>query len=128
MSTEKPRILIADDEGHIRTLIKAVIKMLGFDVVAEASNGQEAVERFKECKPDMTLLDINMPLKTGLDALQEIMAIAPDTCVIMLTSLSDRTSIEQCVNLGASNYIRKDTPIPEMKEMLTDTWKSHLVK
>jgi len=125
MSVEKPRILIADDETHIRTLMKAVLNMMKFEIIAEVSNGQEAVERFKELKPDITLLDINMPLKTGLEALSEIRETAPDACVIMLSSVSDVVSVQQAIESGAANFIRKDTSLTEIKKLIAETWEQY---
>ena len=121
----KLKILIADDEPHIQKLISTVMSSIGNDVVALAKNGSEAVEMFKEKKPDITLLDINMPLKDGMEALEEIKANSPDAFVIMMTSVSDMETVEKCIELGASYYIRKDTPTMEMKEMILDAWNEH---
>ena len=112
------RALLADDEPHIRALVKALLSKIGMDVVAEASNGVEAVDLFKSHQPDILFLDVNMPLKTGDEALKEIMTISPDACVVMLTSVSDMENVERCIELGAANYIRKDTPLDEMKVII----------
>ncbi|PKN75044.1 MAG: response regulator [Deltaproteobacteria bacterium HGW-Deltaproteobacteria-10] len=125
MSAEKPRTVIADDESHIRTLMKTVLKMMNFEVVAEAGNGQQAIDYFKELKPEITLLDVNMPMKTGLEALKEIKEIAPDACVIMLSSVSDMESVQEAIEMGASHFIRKDTPITEIKKIIAETWQNH---
>ena len=122
---KKIRVLIADDEPHILKLIGTVMSSMNNDVVARARNGNEAVEMFKEKKPDITLLDINMPVKDGTAALEEIMADTPDAFVIMMTSVSDMETVEKCIELGASHYIRKDTPIPEMKEMILEAWNEY---
>lgn len=118
----KPRVLIADDELHIRTMVKAVMKTMNAEVVGEAVNGQEAVTLFENVQPDLTLLDINMPVKTGEEALKEIIKKNPNAFVIMLTSLSDLKTVEKCLELGASNFIRKDTPISEIKKIIKETW------
>ena len=125
MSAEKPRTIIADDESHIRTLMKTVLQMMRYEVVAEAGNGQQAVDYFKELNPEITLLDVNMPVKTGLEALKEIKGIAPDACVIMLSSVSDMESVQEAIEMGASHFIRKDTPITEIKKIITETWQQH---
>jgi len=118
----KKRIIIADDEFSVRSMIRMVLKSINGEIVGEAKNGQEAVEQFREKKPDLLLLDINMPVKNGLDALKEIIADFPDAFVIMLTSISDMETVEKCLDLGAINYIIKDTPIPEMKKIIKETW------
>ncbi len=125
MSAEKPRTIIADDESHIRTLMKTILQMMNYEVVAEASNGQQAIDYFKELKPEITLLDVNMPVKTGLDALKEIKEIAPAACVIMLSSVSDLESVQEAIEMGASHFIRKDTQITEIKKMIAETWQQH---
>ena len=68
----KPRVMIADDEVHIRLLIKTVFKTMQTDIAAEARNGQEAVDLFRKEKPDLLMLDINMPIKTEPEALARL--------------------------------------------------------
>jgi len=118
----KPRVLLVDDEMHLRMLMKTVITSMNCDIVGEAKNGAEAVERYKQTKPDLTLLDINMPVKNGEEALREIIEHDPDAFVIMLTSITDMESVETCLSLGAANYIRKDTPLNEIKKFIRETW------
>jgi two-component system chemotaxis response regulator CheY len=125
MNTEKPRVLIADDESHIRSLMKVVLETMRYEVVAQAANGSEAVELYLKLKPDMMLMDINMPVKTGLEALKEIILADSDACVIMLSSVSDMESVQEAVEIGAAHFIRKDTPITEIKKIIAETWQKH---
>lgn len=125
MDTVRPRVLLADDESHIRSLMKAVIKTLGYDVIAEAVNGSEAVDLCVKEKPDLLLMDINMPVKTGIEALKEIVSLCPKTCVIMLSSVSDMESVQEAIEAGATHFIRKDTPIAEMKTIITEAWDDY---
>lgn len=122
--TNRLRAVIADDEKHIRMLFKKVLTKMNCDVVGEASNGLEAVDLFSRERPDLTLLDINMPFMTGEEALKKIMEISPDAFVIILTSVADAKSIETCISLGAADYIRKDTPLKEMVNLITESWRS----
>ncbi|MES1167781.1 MAG: response regulator, partial [Oleiharenicola lentus] len=78
------------------------------------ANGAEAVELYKLHQPDLVLLDVNMPILDGVQALGQIKAFDPDAVVVMLTSLANRQTVEECVRLGAADYIRKDTPRDEM--------------
>lgn len=117
----KKRVILADDEKHIRAMMKAVISSLNCEIVGEAADGHEAVDLYKKEKPDLLLLDVNMPQRSGIDALREIKREFPDALVIMLTSVVDMENIKQCIALGAANYIRKDTPITEMKQIIKDT-------
>jgi len=116
------RVLIADDEAHIRALINQVMVSMKCDVVAEAKNGKEAVEMFDAAKPHLVLLDINMPVMDGKEALKAIKAKNPGVVVIMLTSLSAMDIVKECLEAGAENYIRKDTPLAELKKNIAETW------
>jgi len=117
--------MIADDEAHVRKLIKNVLISMNCEVVGEAANGRDAVEMFKAFKPNILLLDINMPLKSGKEALGEILKRYSNAFVIMMTSLSDKETIEDCIKLGASGFIRKDIEIDEMKEIIRTTWRAY---
>jgi len=122
---KKLRTMIADDEAHVRKLIKNVLISMNCEVVAEAANGRDAVEMFKTFKPNILLLDINMPLKSGKEALGEILKRYSNAFIIMMTSLSDKETIEDCIKLGASGFIRKDIEIDEMKEIIRTTWRAY---
>lgn len=115
-------VVIADDENHIRTLISTLVRTLSFTVVGEAANGVEAVQLVEEKHPEIVLLDINMPQMNGVDSLHRILESFPETCVIMLTSIADIETIEECIEAGAANFIRKDTPLDEMKGLILSTW------
>ena len=118
---ERVKVLIADDENHIRLLMKRVMQKCGLDVVGEARDGQEAVDLFDQLKPDLLLLDINMPRKTGVEALEKIRNTYHNARVIMLTSVSDFDNVQKCISLGAINYIRKDTSLEEIEKIMKKT-------
>jgi two-component system, chemotaxis family, chemotaxis protein CheY len=124
--TARPRVLVAEDEGHCRVLLRAVLNSMNCEVVGEAENGEQVLGLFRELKPHLLLLDINMPLKTGDEVLKDIFGEQPGAFVIMLTSVADLESIENCLELGAANYIRKDTPIAEIKATIRETWQMYL--
>jgi len=113
------KVLLTDDEAHIRKFIGLVLKRLGSPIIIEAANGQEAVALYEKHKPDLVLLDVNMPVMDGVQALSQIMQKDPEALVIMLTSLTNRQTVEQCASLGALDYIRKDLPRDEMIALLT---------
>lgn len=115
------KVLLVDDEPHIRKFISVLIKQLGDTTVIEAGNGQDAIATYQSESPDLVLLDVNMPVLDGLSTLRSLMQIDPDAVVIMLTSLTSRQMIEQAVELGASNYIRKDTKPEEILQALKET-------
>ena len=105
--------LIADDEAHMRTFIKLLLKDIGFETIYLMQNGMDAVEAFLEYKPDVVLLDINMNKMNGIDALAHIRAASPHTKIIMMTAVSARDVVEETRNKGASHYILK-TQSPEI--------------
>ena len=112
-------ILVADDEPHIRKYVGLVLRQLGKPTVIEAVNGQEAVDLFKAHRPDLTLLDINMPVLEGLETLRQIRALDPEAVVVILTSLATRARpwITPPI-LGARLFIRKDAPREELLALL----------
>lgn len=117
--------MIAEDEDHVRKLIKTILLKMNCEIVGEVNNGIDAVEMFKQLKPHMALLDINMPLKSGKEALSEIRRRYPNAFIIMLTSLSDTETVEDCIALGASGFIRKDVSLDEMQNIIKQTWKAY---
>lgn len=120
------RVLIAEDESHSRLLLKAIVTSMNCEVVGEATTGQETIELYRQLKPHMLLLDINMPNKTGDEVLKEIKVEFPRAFVIVVTSVADQESVEKCLELGAANYIRKDTPIAEIKMAIKEAWASYV--
>jgi two-component system chemotaxis response regulator CheY len=122
---KKLRVMVVDDEDHVRKLITTVVKTMNCEIVAEAGNGKQAVELFHRLKPHMLLLDINMPLKSGKEALAEIKKRYPRAFVIMLTSLTDKETVEDCIALGATGFIRKDLPIDDMRDVIKKTWTAY---
>ncbi len=115
--------LIADDEKHIRSYVRLILNRLGVTEVLEASDGREAIEVFKSAKPELVLLDINMPGLTGLEVIPEIMKIDPDAVVVMLTGHASRHLVEGSAREGAVQYIRKDTPQQEISEILSELFE-----
>lgn len=112
------KILLVDDEPHIRKFVALILKKFGDPQVIEASNGQEALRLMRETPPDLILLDVNMPVLDGVQTLGAIMQENPEAIVVMLTSLVNRQTVEECLRLGATGYIRKDTPSVEIRSEL----------
>jgi CheY-like chemotaxis protein len=112
------KVLIVDDEAHVRKFVGLIVKRLGATSILEAENGEQAVELFEAEQPDLTLLDVNMPRMDGVETLRHIMSVRPDALVVMLTSLANRQTVEECSVLGATDYLRKDLPRAEMEAAL----------
>ncbi len=112
------RVLVVEDNKPTRDLLKMFLQGFGATVVAEADNGEEAVRAFDAHKPDLTFLDIEMPVKNGMDALAEIIAIDPAAHVVMVTASSEMNVANRCIDAGAKNYIRKGVAPGVLKLML----------
>ena len=94
-------ILLVDDEPHIRKFVALILKQLGSPVVFEAGNGQEAVAIYQRENPDLVLLDVNMPVLDGIETLKKLKQVDPNCVVIMLTSVANRQTIDEAIELGA---------------------------
>ncbi|MBI5415901.1 MAG: response regulator [Candidatus Omnitrophica bacterium] len=101
------RILIVDDAPIIRLMLKDILTVNGYSVVGEGNDGNEAIEKFKELSPDLVTMDITMPEKDGIRALQEILAIDQNAKVIVITAIDQRDSLMEAIRAGATDYIIK---------------------
>lgn len=99
--------MIADDSDSIRLVLNDILSIGEHEVVSEAIDGDDAVKKFAESKPDLVLLDLAMPKKDGLQVLQEIMDIDPNAKVVLITASEDQKIISQCMEKGALSYIAK---------------------
>lgn len=114
------KVLIVDDESHIRKYVGTILKQLGEPAIIEAADGDEAIRAYEQNRPDLVLLDVNMPFMTGIETLRRLREIDPKPVIVMLTSLTNRQTVEQSLALGADNYIRKDTPREEIARALAE--------
>jgi two-component system chemotaxis response regulator CheY len=126
MEKRKARVLIADDEEHIRSLLGMIMSSLGAEVIAEASDGQMAIDLFRRHMPDMVMLDINMPKIDGIEVLKQIMTIKPKTLVVMLSSLNALEVVKECIDNGAWNYLLKNATADELRIELSQTWQNYM--
>jgi DNA-binding NarL/FixJ family response regulator len=111
------RVLIADDHGVIRDGLGRLIAGLpDMEVVATASDGEEAIDRARAAEPDVILMDLDMPKLDGIEATRRVLAERPTTAVLVLTSFSDRPRILGALEAGASGYLLKDVAADEVAE------------
>jgi len=102
------RVLLADDVANLRVLVRLALELHGpFEVVAEAENGAEAVERAREFGPDLVLLDVSMPVLDGIEALPAVRAAAPDAKVVVLSAFEERRLARTAIAAGAADYVEK---------------------
>ncbi len=122
--TPKIRVFLADDHDVVRRGLQALIESEDdMEVVGMAKNGAEAVQRAAIYQPDVILLDMKMPIKTGLEALVEIMAQRPDSRVMMLTSFSDDATLFAAIKAGALGYLLKDAQGSELVRAIRNTYE-----
>jgi YesN/AraC family two-component response regulator len=114
----KLRVLVIDDELAIRTWLKGLLTSLGCEIAGEAENGREGLELFKKERPDLTLLDLKMPVMSGVEALKFILGEDPDAHIVMLTSETDPTIIKDSMIAGVDFYLPKHKPPDEIKAIL----------
>jgi two-component system chemotaxis response regulator CheY len=112
--------LIVDDEEHVRTYLRLVLRELGIAKTWEAPDGVKGVEMVNAHDPELVLLDLNMPLMTGLEVLEEIQKGRPDLPVIVATSLSSTRSVQDALRLGAIGYVLKQSPKAELVAAIRD--------
>jgi two-component system invasion response regulator UvrY len=102
-------VLIVDDQAPFRSAARAVVRrMAGFDVVGEATNGEEAVARAAELRPALVLMDINMPGINGVEATRRILATEPDTVVVLCSTYNPQDLPPDVPSSGARAYINKE--------------------
>lgn len=116
--------LIIDDDQHMRVFLRTLLKLAGVDKVWEAGTGPEGLEAFFQHKPMVTLLDLSMPGRTGLEILALIMKTNPGAVVIVCTSINEHNIVLECERLGASGFLLKS----RKKEDLLDALKGFLKK
>lgn len=112
------RALIIDDQHMMRSIYTKLLKDLSVAQVDTAICGSEGLKKYYSDRPDVVLLDIRMPGIDGLEVLKQIRQIDSDANVIMLTSVSDKSTVIQCLRGGAKNYILKTDEAADVKERL----------
>ncbi len=121
----KPRIIIVDDHPLFRIGLGYALKSLGFDVIAEASDGLEGVRRVTELKPDAVLLDAKMPQMDGLEACRLMMNALPNTRIIMLTTFSEPALVQAARDAGAAGFVSKETEAERLSVLLGKMLADH---
>jgi DNA-binding NarL/FixJ family response regulator len=115
------RTLLADDVFDLRFMVKLALERSGrFEVVAEAENGQEAIEMTREHKPDLVLLDISMPVLDGLEALPQVLEVCDACRVVMLSGFESARIGSTALDLGAAAYLEKGISPGELVSALLE--------
>lgn len=101
------RVLVVDDGAFMRLLIKQMLVKRGYEIVGEAENGKEAVEKYEELRPDLVTLDITMPVMDGIMALKEIMALNSNAKVVMVSAMGQEVYVKEAIRCGAKSFVVK---------------------
>lgn len=116
----KVRVLAVDDSKTMLAMMSAYLKGSNFELVATANSGPEALEKYKEHKPQLVLLDVVMPEITGLEILEKILGADTSACVVMVSSLGTENTVQDCLKKGAKSFVQK----PIQKEGMLATLKT----
>jgi two-component system response regulator (stage 0 sporulation protein F) len=114
-------VLVVDDQPGMRQMLSSVVSEAGYKVYL-AQNGLEAIKMVLKIRPQLVFMDIKMPVMDGLEALSEIMAVAPETKVIMMTAYISEEIIRQVKEKGARCCLTKPFEIEEIKSILKNHW------
>jgi two-component system chemotaxis response regulator CheY len=101
------RVLVVDDAAFMRKMVSDALTKGGHEIVGEAGNGNEAIERYRDLKPDLMTLDITMPEKDGIAALKDIMELDPQAKVVMCSALGQESKVLESIKLGAKDFVVK---------------------
>lgn len=115
------RILIVDDAAFMRMMIRDILTKNGFEVVGEAQDGAQAIERFKEFKPDLVTMDITMPEMDGITALKEIKKLDGAAKVIMCSAMGQQAMVIDAIQAGAKDFIVKPFQADRVIEAIKKT-------
>jgi len=113
------RVLIVDDALFMRHLLRDIFSSAGWDVVGEAANGNEALQQYQELRPNLVTMDIVMPERSGIDALQDILALDSDAVVIMCSALGQESMVMEAIHNGAKDFIVKPFQQEQVLEIVS---------
>ncbi|AEE96066.1 response regulator [Mahella australiensis] len=101
------KVLIVDDAAFMRMMIKDILTKNGYEVSAEAENGLKAVEKYKEDKPDLVIMDITMPEMDGIESVKKIKNLDPNANIIMCSAMGQQAMVIEAIQAGAKDFIVK---------------------
>ncbi len=119
----RKRILIADDTTFMREMLKSALDKEKYEIVGEATTGQQAVDQYKDKKPDLLILDINMPVMNGIDALSEVMEFDSNANVIMCSDQKQEPMIVLALKKGAKDFVIKPFMASDVVRALNKIFK-----
>ena len=120
----KLRILLTDDHTLFRQGIRTMLSAESdIEVVGEAANGSESVDQIRTLRPDVALMDIGMPGLSSFEATRQIKRVCPETNILFLTTYDDEGYLIECMEVGGSGYVLKDSPAPQLLLPIRDVYR-----
>ncbi|HYA68613.1 MAG TPA: response regulator transcription factor [Acidimicrobiales bacterium] len=119
--------MIADDHAMVREALRQAFERAGFAVVGEAADGEEAVAQAERHQPDVVLMDLSMPVLSGVAAAKRISGLVPSSAVVILSMLSDDTAVCSALAAGARGYLIKDSTMTDIVESVVQVTRGEVV-
>ena len=120
---ERLRVMVVDDHALFRRGLEMVLSNESdLELVGEASDGQEAIEKAQETMPDVVLMDVRMPKRSGIEATAQIKELLPHVKILMLTISDEEADLYDAIKAGASGYLLKEIPIEEVSDAIRSVW------
>ena len=116
-------VMIVDDSKTSRYMLRSILVQNGYEVIAEAENGQEGYDKYCELNPDFVTLDITMPVMDGLEALEEIMKFDKKAKVVMITAAGQQVKVIQALKIGAEKFVVKPFDKEKVRRTLEEMVK-----
>ncbi len=113
------KVLVVDDAAFMRMLLKDMITKAGYEIVGEAANGKEAIEKYKELNPDIVAMDTIMPEMNGIEATKEIMRLDPNAKIIVCSAMGQQMMVIEAMQAGAKDFIVKPFRQDKVIEVLS---------
>src|SRR5579863_8386975 len=120
------RVVLADDHVLVRESLKSLLEREGFQIVAEASDGQEALRRVESLKPDVAVVDISMPSLNGLEAARGIRTASPKTKTILLTQHDEEQYVSEALEAGVKGYVLKNQVSSDLIGAIRQVWRGEV--
>lgn len=118
MKLQDMRVLVSDDSILMKKRLKNMVETLGCQEVIEASNGQEAIDLYKEHRPDLVFMDIIMPEKTGAQAIEEIKAFDQKAYIVIVSPQGTKNKVKEAIEAGANDFLPKPMKQEQVEKMI----------
>lgn len=112
------KIMLVDDSLFMRNMLRGILEEEGYEIVAEAVDGVEAVAKYRQFRPDLTTMDIIMPAKNGIEALREIRILDTNACIVMCSAVGQESLMNAAQEAGACDFILKPFNPARVKEVI----------